>query len=182
MQERYPLADNKFTRCYSHKWKYWSHLIAFADIIDIRAQRNDARRDTTDTSTTIWRAIRLSHLHIMLTFSSVLVYNAEAARLLSANSSLRARLCASRNFLEYEAGLLKQITGCGILIIPFTWYPRSFIQARSLARSADQRASERARVRLNGRDRMRWSNKIFTISNKLPRPSSRWALADRGYK
>lgn len=104
-------------------------------------------------------AIRLSHLHIMLTFSSVLVYDAEAARLLSANSSLRARLCASQ-FSRIRSGTLKADNRMRNINHSIHLISAIIYTARSLA--------DQQRARLNDRNRMRWSNKIFTISNKLP--------------
>lgn len=55
-----------------------------------------------------------------------------------------------RDFLGYGVGFLRRITGCGVLIISFTWYPRSFIQPRSLAnrrRARDQ--MQTAAIRCN---------------------------------
>lgn len=96
----------------------------------MRAQRNDAAQ-RLDWRRLPPRAIRLSHLHIMLTFSNVssCIRRGGRARDCYPRTVRCGRAFVRRNFLGYEAGLLKRITGCGILIIPFTWYPRSFYTA-----------------------------------------------------
>lgn len=126
----------------------------------LRVQRNVTQRHDWHLDYHL-AAIRLSHLHIMLTFSSVLVYDAEAARLLSANSLLRARLCASQ-FSRIRSGTLKadnrmRNINHSIHLISAIIYTAPFARRPT------------TRARLNGRNRMRWSNKIFTISNKLSR-------------
>lgn len=99
------------------------------------------------------------------------MHDAEAARSLSARSSLRAWLCASR-FSRVRRGTLKGDNRMQSINHSIHLISAIAIQPRSLA-CASRRPVTRARS--NGRDQMRQSNKIFTIPNKLSEEDMSWA-------
>lgn len=124
------------------------------------AERNDCY---TDWHRLPPRAYNSLICVLCLHFASSM-HNAEAARSLSARSLLRARLCASR-FSRLRRGTLKgdnrmQSINHSIHLISAIAYTAPFARSRIARRPV-------TRARSNGRDRMRQSNKIFTIPNKL---------------